>query len=380
MPNLIRRLPWRGLGLSFLSTVIALAVGEVIVRAGGLDPAPREASFSAKVHRVATGRLGETMGIELRPGASNRVTYPPDRGREEREVRYRINSLGFRDRELTAAKVPGEYRILCLGDSFTFGTGVPLEDAWPRLLEGVLTERRAAFTTANLGIYSLNVLQQEAWLRRVLAERQVEADHVLWCLYINDASGPGFTAEEQVLSPEAHWIQRLGLTSGVWERGTEATPAMKRTMAVRRVSALADFLAYRLYGALHSAATMRGYLDNWSESGEDLQKVRASLERVAALCRNRGLRLSVCMYPSLIGSFDENHPYAAAHEALADMAAELELEYFDLRAPLAGLRPDGLWAHLHDQHPNRAANERVARYLADQLFPKLALEASAQGE
>lgn len=380
MRKVLRRLPWRGLGLSCVSAVIALAVGEVLMRAAGLDPAPKQGSFSAKVHRVATGTYGEAMGTELRPGASNRITYPPDRGREEREVRYRINSLGFRDREMQTAKAPGEHRILCLGDSFTFGTGLALEDTWPRLLEGVLTGRRPGFTTVNLGVYSFNVLQQEAWLRRVLTEHGFEADHVLWCFYINDASGPGLTAEEQTLSPEAHWIQRLGLTSGVWERGTETSPAMKRTMALRRVSALADFLAYRLYRGLHAAATKRGYLENWSESGGALGEVRSSLERVAALCRKRGLRLSVCMYPSLIGSFDESHPYDAAHRALADIAAEFEVEYLDLREPLEGLGPDGLWAHIHDHHPNRVANERVARYLADRLFPALAPDGSAQGE
>src|SRR5690606_29568648 len=46
-------------------------------------------------------------------------------------VANRINSCGIRDREeLCAPKAPGERRIVCVGDSFTFGWGVRVEHAW----------------------------------------------------------------------------------------------------------------------------------------------------------------------------------------------------------------------------------------------------------
>lgn len=376
----LKRFSRRALGLATASTLLALIVGELAVRSLGLDPAPREGSFSTKVHSKAWGTLGEVMGIELRPGASGQVTYPPDRGQPQRSVAYRINSLGFRDRELTAAKSPKEYRILCLGDSFTFGTGIDQSDTWPRLLGEVLGERDRRVTTANLGIYSLNVLQQEAWLRRVLDERDVQASHVVWCFYINDASGLGFERSSKKRSSAAHWIERLGLTSGVWKRGTETSDPMKRTMWLRRRSALADLLAYRLYENLHRQVTVEHYLENWSRDGDSLETVRHSVDRVAALCAKRGLRLSLCMYPALIGRFDDSHPYADAHAVLGEIAKDTGTEYLDLRVPLQGSQPATLWAHLHDQHPNRLANERVAAYLADELFPGPGTRDSAHRE
>ena len=48
-----------------------------------------------------------------------------------------VNSLGFRGEEINIDK--GDmYRILCLGDSFTYGWGVNIDDSWPKKLETYL--------------------------------------------------------------------------------------------------------------------------------------------------------------------------------------------------------------------------------------------------
>lgn len=44
-----------------------------------------------------------------------------------------INSLGLRDKEFNIEK-GGKYRILCFGDSWTFGWGVNVENSWPKKL------------------------------------------------------------------------------------------------------------------------------------------------------------------------------------------------------------------------------------------------------
>lgn len=48
-----------------------------------------------------------------------------------------INSLGLRDREICIEK-GDKYRILCFGDSWTFGWGVNVENSWPKKLEQYL--------------------------------------------------------------------------------------------------------------------------------------------------------------------------------------------------------------------------------------------------
>lgn len=53
------------------------------------------------------------------------------------EFNYTVktNSLGFRGEEMSTFKPTDTFRILALGDSFTFGWGISEKETWPRILE-----------------------------------------------------------------------------------------------------------------------------------------------------------------------------------------------------------------------------------------------------
>jgi lysophospholipase L1-like esterase len=55
----------------------------------------------------------------------------------EFEYEVIINSLGLRDHEIEIEK-GNKYRILCFGDSWTYGYGVNVEHSWPKILENYL--------------------------------------------------------------------------------------------------------------------------------------------------------------------------------------------------------------------------------------------------
>ena len=61
-----------------------------------------------------------------------------------------INSLGFRDREIGKDKKK-HIRVIAIGDSFTYGWGVDLQDSWPKILEKNLQARGVSLEILNLG-------------------------------------------------------------------------------------------------------------------------------------------------------------------------------------------------------------------------------------
>lgn len=79
------------------------------------------------------------------------------------------NSRGLHERELPLAKAPGEFRILCLGDSWTAGGGVAMEGTWPRRLEAILRERLPgrSITVINAGTGGMGYLQAYLTLTEV---------------------------------------------------------------------------------------------------------------------------------------------------------------------------------------------------------------------
>jgi hypothetical protein len=83
-------------------------------------------------------------GLLFPPGS--RAVYETLEFRSE----VRINSLGFRDREIIVDKPDGA-RVLLVGDSTTFGWGVRLEESWGKLLEKQLRARGVAVEILNLG-------------------------------------------------------------------------------------------------------------------------------------------------------------------------------------------------------------------------------------
>ena len=61
-----------------------------------------------------------------------------------------VNRLGFRDREFNS-KVSDVVRIIAIGDSFTYGLGVQIEDTWVKLAERKLQGEGFKVEIANLG-------------------------------------------------------------------------------------------------------------------------------------------------------------------------------------------------------------------------------------
>ncbi|HUM00895.1 MAG TPA: GDSL-type esterase/lipase family protein [Thermoanaerobaculia bacterium] len=113
------------------------------------------------------------LGWANRPGGHGRMF---SRGEFDTEVR--INARGLRDRDIPYARTPGTRRVLCLGDSFTWGLGVEAEETWPKVLERTLPE----LETLNAGVNGWTTSQELLWLRREGLKYRPDAVVLAFCL------------------------------------------------------------------------------------------------------------------------------------------------------------------------------------------------------
>ncbi len=115
----------RVVGFGFVAAIVSCLI--ILIAGEGLTRSyERVKGVDFRIMRkelMNAERLPRDLWLEgnfprLRPYA--RVTAKTS----EFQVDYAINSKGWRDREYSYERVPGKFRVLALGDSFTFGEGV----------------------------------------------------------------------------------------------------------------------------------------------------------------------------------------------------------------------------------------------------------------
>jgi hypothetical protein len=100
-----------------------------------------------------------------------------------RRVEYTHNSKGLRDEEYPYQKPEGTYRILVLGDSFTYGDGVQRSEAFPEMLESLLKEH-GSFEVINTGVTGYGLTQETLYYET--EGYKYEPDLVMLVFYHND--------------------------------------------------------------------------------------------------------------------------------------------------------------------------------------------------
>jgi lysophospholipase L1-like esterase len=103
-----------------------------------------------------------------------------------------LNSLGFREVEFQKEKPPSVFRIICLGDSWTFGANIGQEQAYPQQLSRLLRHEfpDAAFEVLNLGVLGYSSFQGLELLK--LTALDLNPDLLVIAFAMNDASMAGY--------------------------------------------------------------------------------------------------------------------------------------------------------------------------------------------
>ena len=128
---------------------------------------------------------------------------------DEFKVTYRINSMGFRDVEHTFTKPQGVFRIVAIGDSFTWGQGAESEDTYPYQLEATLNSRpgrHPRIEVINLGI--CNYFTEPERLALEYYGKQFKPDMVLLGFVRNDVVQTGQGINAYTVSRDGYLMTR----------------------------------------------------------------------------------------------------------------------------------------------------------------------------
>jgi len=127
----------------------------------------------------------------------------------EEKIEYYINSDSLReDREYEVEKPDSTFRIVTLGDSFTFGAAVHLQDNYPKQLETLLNNHKCDniqnFEVINLGVRGYDI--EYAAERYMLRGEKYNPDLILWLLKNDD-----FLQIEEVMKPlTTEFLKEMG--------------------------------------------------------------------------------------------------------------------------------------------------------------------------
>jgi len=327
-------------GLTLLVTVVLLELGlrwtVGPVRPGNVTSVPR-----ALIQDSALPGLR----YELRPNAEGVQEFGSDpRGYFDPGARltYHVNSLGFRGPETTRAKPEGVFRIVALGDSVLFGTGVRDQDVLASVLQRLLDTEGRRSEVLNLGVFGYDTFEESVLFRRVALD--FDPDLALFVFVLNDTNAVGGRAFEAFNETgERSFLRRASV---LWDH--VAARASRR-------SALAELVADYERGFAADAP-------GWIRAQEALEKVRAAAEK-------RGLPVALVLFP-LLWELDEDHPFAAIHAQVAATARALGFHVLDLLPAFIGQDGTALWVHPANQHPNERAHalaaQAIERFLVEE--------------
>ena len=116
--------------------------------------------------------------------------------------RVSINAQGFRGPDFAREKPPATFRIVCIGDSWTFGANVDQPDTYPQRLAEILGRRYPGvkFEVLNLGVMGYSSRQGLELLQRNLAGLQT--DLLLIGFGMNDAIVQGWRDKDGFGQPQ----------------------------------------------------------------------------------------------------------------------------------------------------------------------------------
>ncbi len=266
----------------------------------------------------------------------------------------------FRDRASSALdlrKPEGTFRVLVVGDSVTWGSGVHAEDAYParlvRRLRGLNAERR--IDVVNWSKTGWNTNRQ--WRSLVDRLDLIEPDLLILGYSINDAE------------PD-----RIDL-----DRRTDLGRRRPRSVPGSWLldhSHLFHLVHARLENTRQRRAADAYYFGLYDEAAPGRQRQLEALDEWTSEMRRRDVPMALVIFPMFETQLDSDYPYTELHTRTAELGEEMGLDVLDLLPRYSGVDARRLAVEpFTDSHPHELAHRIAADVLFDWLLEERLLPA-----
>jgi len=266
------------------------------------------------------------------------------------------NSLGFREREFSLAKPDGVYRIAVLGDSLSWGPGVPTAKRFSNLVERFLDEQRGPgprYEVLNFGLSGMDTEDEVRMLRQLVLK--TEPDFVLLQWYVNDFEN-GDHADRPRPAPlvrpgELHL--KLLRSSALYALLDPKWAALQEMLGL--VESFPAYM-YRRFGDPEGP-----------DSVYEIERVKEFIGE----CRQHGIPVGIVLFPNVgPGLVRGAYDYDYLHDRVLAACRDEGVTCVDLRSTFAAYTDyRTLWASPLDPHPSALANRLAAERLMAAFGP-----------
>ena len=288
------------------------------------------------------------LELSIRVILSKEVKYNFPPGLEEFSRKYIfLNKEGYRDIERTYNKDKNTIRIVVLGDSFTFGSGIKnVNDRYSKKLEKILNNKskKIDYEVLNFGKpgvdteFEIKILKNEAL--------RYDPDIIIVGYVLNDFRDKDAIKAKKGLNTYFFWLD----------------------IYLRRYSYLYHFTNKGFNIAFEATGFRKSYyqtiIDAFnSENNKEFNKLY--FKELKELSQNNNATLIIVVFP-FIYKLDD-YPFAMPHGFIAQAGDEYGITVLDLLPYFKNLDEKKLIANRYDNHPNELGHQIAA----DAIYEKL---------
>jgi len=245
-----------------------------------------------------------------------------------------INRAGLRDDPVDMREET--LRVLMLGDSITFGWGVPQDETVSaRLQRNLSLELNRTVDVVNAGVGNYNTAMEVAWFED--EGLGLDPDLVVLNLFINDA-------EPTPRHEPVRWWDRLFYSRVILFGGLDTVE--------RSLFGGADWKAY--------------YRNLYQDDVSGWVAMQNAVAHLAELCRDRDIPLVLVDYPEMREL--SPYPFTDVVARYQTLASENDVPFVSLLPAIESEVPADLWVTPPDPHPNSYAAGLMADALSSALL------------